>query len=975
MKLQFHFLAIRAVSTILVGAALTACGSGSTGNTTASMQGSSKLVVASHRSQTLAVTSSAINSITDVRFESTSTSAQTNVPVTFGQVFSVGDLAAGTSLEGRLDSGAIVPLQLDVKAKHPDGSVRHAVISAVLPSLAAGETRTLALVRSTATASAPAAASALLAAGFTASFNATIGGVRYTASADQLMKQGNSTTWLAGAEANEWHVSVPLTTSAGVQHPHLAARFAIRWYPSAQKARVDVAVENNWAYEAAPQNFTYDADLVVGGKSVYAKPGMTHLHHARWRKLAWWGSAAPEVNVKHNSAYLIASRAVPNYDQSLVIPEASLSGLKGEWTGSRTEPMGVGLASPYMPMTGGRRDVGLLPGWTAMYLLSMDKRAREVTLGTADLSGSWSSHYRDKQTGHPVSLVDYPYMTILGRTGDTFNAAANRTEAFPACASADLCNSPHTPDTSHQPNLAYVPYLVTGDYYYLEELQFWGMWSAFSSNPYYRGFEKGLVHSDQVRGQAWTLRTLAEAAYITPDAHPLKSHFMSVVDANLEWFNTTYATGASTSNKLGVITNGYALVYDNGNALAPWQDDFFTSAIGHASELGFTKATNFLSWKTKFVRDRMIASGSCWIFAANYGFRVRDSENAPFYDSYAKVFSASLPEYVGMECGGATMASKLGLKPGEMLGYAAETIGYPANMQPALAYAADIGGAEGKTAWELFEKRSQKPDYSQSPQFAIKPKFASTSTAPSPTPTPAPAPTPTPTPTPTPAPTPTPSPAPTPSGWVTCASEGGTCSVSGGTTEVRYGTATAYVVKTVTGSVACSNTVFGDPAPNFLKACSIASITAMPPPTTTPTTPPTTTPTTDLTSTNWKVCAFEGGICTFAGTRQVRYGTASAAYTKTATGTIVCSNAVFGDPAFGLAKSCSYSTTPEPETWTACASEGGVCKVPGKRVVRYGVAGAFVSKVVSGSVSCSNSVFGDPKPNVIKSCSYSSIAS
>ncbi|MDT1823612.1 hypothetical protein FPK54_30360, partial [Acinetobacter baumannii] len=75
--------------------------------------------------------------------------------------------------------------------------------------------------------------------------------------------------------------------------PHLTARFAIRWYESVRKARVDVIVENNWAYEAAPQNFTYDAQVKVGGQPVYNQAGLVHAHHARWRKLFWYGGAAP----------------------------------------------------------------------------------------------------------------------------------------------------------------------------------------------------------------------------------------------------------------------------------------------------------------------------------------------------------------------------------------------------------------------------------------------------------------------------------------------------------------------------------------------------------------------------------------------------------------------------------------------------------------------------------------------------------
>jgi hypothetical protein len=148
----------------------------------------------------------------------------------------------------------------------------------------------------------------------------------------------------------------------------------------------------------------------------------------------------------------------------------------------------------------------------------MDKRAKDVTLGTADLSGSWSSHYRDRKTDRPISVADYPYMTVLRPTYDTYNKVTKQYEAFPACASSTACSTPNNHDAAHQPNLAYLPYLVTGDYYYLEELQFWAMWNSFSSNPGYREYEKGLYKSDQMRGQAWSLRTAAEAAYITPDA-------------------------------------------------------------------------------------------------------------------------------------------------------------------------------------------------------------------------------------------------------------------------------------------------------------------------------------------------------------------------------------------------------------------------------------------------------------------------
>lgn len=140
---------------------------------------------------------------------------------------------------------------------------------------------------------------------------------------------------------------------------------------------------------------------------------------------------------------------------------------------------------------------------------------------------------------------------------------------------------------------------------------------------------------------------------------------------------------------------------------------------------------------------------------------------------------------------------------------------------------------------------------------------------------------------------------------------------------------------------------------------------------------PTPTPSPTPTST-WTNCANENGVCSFSGTAQVRYGANGVYATKTATGSIACSNAVFGDPTPNVAKTCQYSATatatpPVAETWTACAAETATCSFSGTRAVRYGAAGKFVSKIVKASTACSNAVFGDPIPNTAKACFYSSI--
>jgi len=656
------------------------------------------------------------------------TNAAAQVPVTFGQVFAPGALKRETRLGIALADGKRIALQMDAKAFHADGTVRHAIISSILPAptalpLALGLVKLAGDPRAQPTPPAPANATpaALIQSGLTASVKLVIDGKPYVASLEGLLAKGKPVAWLSGPVVHEWHVSAPLAERNGQQHPHLAARFAVRWYPALKQARVDVTVENDWAYEAAPQNFIYDAEIEVGGKTVYRQAGLTHYHHARWRKLAWWGGE-PALHLRHDTRQLIDSYALPNYDPAVRIDERALAQMAAEWTGASTAPMGVGRASMYMPGTGGRPDIGLQPGWAVAYLLSMDPRAKKVTNGTADLAGSWSIHYRDRRTGLPVSLLDYPYMTILGRATDTRNPATGKLEAFPGCATDDGCKTPNVHDVPHQPNLAYLPYLLTGDHYYLEELQFWAMYNAFSDNPHYRQNRKGLLAPGQVRGQAWGLRTLAEAAYITPDTHALKPQFQKILDENLDWYNAEY-TNNPKANALGVIVNGYSVGYQEGTAIAPWQDDFFTAAVGHVAELGFAKAIGLLKWKAQYPVARMVGSGSCWIDAAMYSMRIRDRADAPFHTTIARSFERSrTPDVAKLACGSPEMAAALKLRTGEMTGYSPSNTGYPSNMQPALAYAADVAGAPGRKAWRQFMARSVKPDYGEGAQFAIVPR-------------------------------------------------------------------------------------------------------------------------------------------------------------------------------------------------------------------------------------------------------------
>jgi hypothetical protein len=204
--------------------------------------------------------------------------------------------------------------------------------------------------------------------------------------------------------------------------------------------------------------------------------------------------------------------------------------------------------------------------------------------------------------------------------------------------------------------------------------------------------------------------------------------------------------------------------------------------------------------------------------------------------------------------------------------------------------------------------------------------------------------------------------------WTACGSEGATCTFSG-TREVRFGANGLYTSKVITGSTPCTSAVFGDPVKGVAKTCSYASSTSA-------------VPTTSTSSASWIACAGEGGTCTFSGMREVRYGAGTSFVTKTFTGSVVCLNAAFGDPAYGQLKTCSYSSTTvatstgtatasTSDGWTTCAAEGGTCSFSGTHQVRYGANGYYATRTATGSISCANAAFGgDPAYRQIKSCSY-----
>jgi hypothetical protein len=685
--------------------------------------------------------------VTTAVLESTSPSAQTNVPFRFGQVFAKGAIAPGSFLVGKINGQADVPLQVNVLATHFDGSVRHAMVAGVLPSLAAGTSVTLSLVRaSSGPASTPIAPSSFT--GFAASAVLDFAGTAYTANAATALAQASSASArVGGAISTEYNLTLAPKTSGSVAHPDLEVKFDVVAFAGTNAFKVDVTFEHTKAFTTTG-DLVYSGTIQVGGATVYTLPNpLTHYPHARWKRTYWVNNPYPVV-VRQNRDYLIDSKAVPNYDRRVTVSESTLASYVTQMADPAFAPMGNGVFTQNMGSTGGRPDIGLLPAYAAAAALSMDKRAIAMALTCGDIGGSWSAHWRDVSggpgTGMPLSAVNWPYATQYQSAADT-NPATGQNEFMNSPTSA----SPLVAEESHTPNFAYLPYLLTGDLFYLEEMQFYCAWVVTRQNYSYRQKEKGIIQRNQVRGQAWMLRGIAENAAFTPDAHPLKSHFQYWLTSNITNYDAIYTNNAQAT-PLGCLNDPendtpYPINGQSGVGIAMWQDDHFTSAVGHAVELGFTAAKPLLLWKAKFQIGRLLAPGLCYLEACFYKLKIKPTYSSSTYTTLAECYANTVGETLegfGQYTQGIhdapcnsqqrldlvnAMRTSLGgqqmILLGEITGYAPNTDGYPANFQPALAMTVDAGYADGDLAWSLFDGRAVKPDYGTSPQFAIVPRF------------------------------------------------------------------------------------------------------------------------------------------------------------------------------------------------------------------------------------------------------------
>ena len=496
---------------------------------------------------------------------------------TFGQA-----LAPDAAFES-LQIGSL-PTQTDVKTRWADGSIRFAVLTAEV-SAAGSYTLT------------PAANSTghvlldpvPIEVRFATDESSAIAAMPSATQPDSL--------WLDGALVTEGRWSVIPTDNNGQALSGLRVLFDQRTYRDGTQ-RLEATVENaddtadNQLRNLAVQIWA-DADRNgLLDELLFDRNALAMGSGTRFIQRFDFGLTASAVTPDLEPVF--RSGALPRYAAAVsdVIDSAfdAAGQLRPEF-----DLLGPGDLNPYMGSPGGRPEIAPYTDWTARYLVHRRPEQADYLLRLGDLTGSWPIHLREASDGRLVSLAERPNFWFDARGEDHMR-------------SANWGGSPLNPDNAHVPGgLALVPYLLTGDRFYADELAFWANYAVISTWPgnsptddasraggnAAAGAGRGILATNQVRGFAWGLRNISDAAAYLPDSDPMRQQFQRIVRENLNWLDdwTKRHTGPL---KMAWLPGYGTEVDNNGQRFAQlWMYDYLAWSIQHAQQLGFTGGTRF----------------------------------------------------------------------------------------------------------------------------------------------------------------------------------------------------------------------------------------------------------------------------------------------------------------------------------------------------------------------------------------------
>lgn len=533
----------------------------------------------------------------------------TNYPLQFGRPFVAGEIAGEPTV--LVDGVPHALAQADVKTRHPDGSVKFAVISLVLPQVDTTERvitfgqRPKAATKPVPTpladmleefdfeatielsangsplAGSPVSARALLAATTDAALAAETdaGGVQ-----SRYWTQGPiCTTVILGDHVTKKYDLGTNATKA------IRPLFHVQFWPTIGRYHV-----RHIAEIADVTKLKDEPGLTVGFTTGQRAPISrlsqegVNLHAGTWQSRAFWGGEElPRANVKHGVAYLAETRAMPNYDASITMHPAALANYAADWAKRNQALQGNGYWQKAMATTGGRHDLGLMPKWDVVAMYSGAAHMHSIGERQAELFGSWAFFFREgdpqKTTidqapgvGRVVSKLSRPTVHLGDNNAQVATGAAG--DRFTCDGVLDPKRDGWVHDSAHTPGAFWWQYVSTGQAFWHEKLLQMAAWSQFLVNP-------GLAHNSignggaataliingvQVRGWGWQFRNRARAWWAALDGSPERALFeRSLTDAVAQRAGIYDVPGLMPDNPIRAAWNANHASWYAGNPPTP----------------------------------------------------------------------------------------------------------------------------------------------------------------------------------------------------------------------------------------------------------------------------------------------------------------------------------------------------------------------------------------------------------------------
>lgn len=583
--------------------------------------------------------------------------ATANYPIQIGRPFVPGEIINFPQAEV---NGSPVFTQADVKQRWPDGSVKHAIISFLIPNLPANGVVTITFRdQSTGNNSFYLDASAMLQSiyDFDAQMELNNGSTTLGVSARTMVQNNSFVYWMQGGVATSIiiadHSATRIYDVGFDAHKSFRPIFHATFFPVVNKVRVRFIGEI--ANTEAIQDMVYSLVLKTGNASpsiVYSKSTFTHYGGSRWTKEFWIGGAPSRISINHNLKYLRETLFFPNWDTAKVIPSSVIAADYAAWQTALKDIFDNGLWMKTMGAGGARPEIGPTTSWAVQWLYTGDIRSQEISFGHANLAPAWPVHFREGNPnkkflrnnpnvsglGKPISITDRP--STCFECGYNYVYTSPQDKIIPVGTWTD---GGWLPDDAHQPDICSPHYILTGDYFYLEEMYFWASWSAhylngaatmYSWGRGPTGSEGGLT--GQIRAQAWVFRNRALAAFCAPDGTDEKTYFDYLTKDAIEIWEGAH--NLQTTNSSSTIYQwGKQYRYDsvNGNpAQNQWErgspafaQSNYGIDVGVTEEAVSNFEQHYLMWALGRGKEMGYSTDSCLFYLAKYYINVMTNPN------------------------------------------------------------------------------------------------------------------------------------------------------------------------------------------------------------------------------------------------------------------------------------------------------------------------------------------------------------